>query len=255
MTLSRKQAAGLFEFDEQPPLYATLHDELIAVSQRRKGVSIFEVAADDETEGQQFEAQARYLSLVTERRRMTVWSMPIWKIFAFRPDEEWRIEAYLNFLTARSFQWSDAAEFFKSSLAFGYTEEQAVGWIRANDRRQASWNGLTVFLTMPEKLKAATLDLYARILPSGEEESMSVFYPNTWKLVMRRDAEALSGPDAHIARVSVMSGSVASRFRSEMTRTSDHDDILFKRGSRTLISLINQNTTSAIKFLSKGEWK
>jgi hypothetical protein len=222
----------------------------MAVSQRRKGISILEVSADNEEDAQEFEAQAHKFSLRTERRYGVGPALSI-RLFAFYSEEAWRIAAYQAF-TAAPIRWTESAEFLHSIL-LGYTSEQATRWIEGFSDRRASWYGETVFLAMSEKQKAATLGLYSRVLPCDHAQPMLAFLPPDEHLRMRLDAAQLIPADTAIARVSV------DTFRFGITLLSSRYtggpvELIFDSCTESIISKINTYMTSDIQFLTDGRW-
>lgn len=160
--LAHKQLSELFEVRPQIPRFETLEDELSAVEDGRKGMSVFSFTADG------VESKDVYNTLTVEASnrglllsRITHVESKTTDVLVSHPNEAWRISAYklMRDVTSQN-PYSEGFEMLES-LILGYSAEDMTAWLEERRLRTAGSRGLTIFVVLANR-DLAELDLHGR---------------------------------------------------------------------------------------------
>jgi hypothetical protein len=135
--------------------YPTFTSELDAIRDGRKPMSLFSASLESMLSDESLElyrhAFARGLVVVWQRERTESAALDRQTATAFvaRPEELWRIPAYLAMWQAadETGGWSDAAE-AQQGLLLGYSSHQRAAWRELLRNEYAGWGGQTIYAVL-----------------------------------------------------------------------------------------------------------
>jgi hypothetical protein len=244
----RFDAARLFEpwrAPRHPKPYPTDESALDAVQAGKKGMEMFPIAMGDLAEPRS--ELARWLKLAVERDLVVV--LERGHLFISRPEELWRIPAYLA-LWKTAFvdgRWSDVAE-NQLSYLLGYTAQQRKRWIESQRQHTPAWTCATAYALLNAKQRAIAESVGRRCFgPPESIEGMSLFSPAGEEL--RKNALAQVPRECTLARVGLARNAHTAIFGKPKRGVTE------RKVTRKLAPVLSAGLHSNVQFLTRTGWK
>jgi hypothetical protein len=252
----------LFEKWWRPPgPYPTFTAELDAVHSGVKGMSRYGLPVGEMLRGHRYfvdvlrGALDRDLVIVIQNNRID--GLPFARqepsLFVIRPEELWRIPAYLA-LRDTAFvgggTWHEAAE-AQTSFLLGYTKKQRETWI-ARLREEGDWGGKTIYALLDADRRAHALSAGKRCFgPAAALVGLELFFPRGHFIVKKR-AAMLVPKGLTLARACVAWKVVEPLFgpRSRIGRGFATATVTAKLAAAT-----NAALQSNVQFLTRAGWR
>ncbi len=244
--------SNLFEITVRKPAHPTIADELEAVAGLRKGISVHVLSGDQLDEIGSFKQTARHLNLVTQVVTETLDAVSEVLLFAYRPEQSWRVNAYLwSRSTLFRYGCSDGLEALTSRI-LGYSEEQFSEWIAHHRAGRIGWAGPTRLLLMSRQQRQDLVALYGRVLPKDCNPPIICFYSLNQRHVLRPDAQDCIG-DRFLVRASFVATALSNEFESVYARRRKAD-VLAVACTLEMVDQLNNAMTSPVQFRVGEQW-
>lgn len=173
------------------------------------------------------------------------------ELFVLRPEQVWRIPAYLGLWeAANESSWSDGQEILESTL-LGYDRAMRESWMSAVRRRQVKWGCATIYFLMPHSQLESLAEHGMRCFPRELVASrLTVFQVRSGK-VPRADAGEVA-PEVVIGRAAV-----PHAFRRDLFKEPDEldDDIACRALTEQNIRELNDALESKIQVWTPDGWR
>lgn len=248
-------------FEPAPVLigYRSLEDELGAVKNGAKGMSIFwfsrdevEVGLDEPVEYHSYErvlAVALDLELHVVHRidKPNTRGEQVY-VFVLQHEQMWRIPAYMLSRCPVP-PWSDGLEQVHSRI-LGYSEAQFATWIEGGRWKKAAWGAPTFFaLLLASSLPSLTTLGMKAIALDAIADPLRVFDVRE-DLTVRRDALTRLPADTVLVRFAI-----EREARSLIEGQTEHSGLRFGNISHANLAALNRALRSAIQILEHDGWK
>lgn len=247
---------------EEPPRIKTFDDEIAALVSGEKAFSAMgfprpsfggdEPPDEDYLKLLDIALNAGLLVVHCQRRRPLPKGFPAdIDLFILRPDQVWRIPAYLALWEAANHAswWSDGQEILESTL-LGYDRAMTAAWIAHVHRRQVKWGRATIYFLMTQSQVESLADYGMLCFPRELGAfKITAFEVRSGKLP-RTDAAEVA-PGLVIARAAF-----SHSFRRDLFKEPDEsdDDIVCRTLTEQNIRELNSALESKIQIWSSDGW-
>jgi hypothetical protein len=250
--LDQQSIESLFENGHPMSIYASTDDELVAVRDGAKGMAMTGFDSKEDPGYQRFIQSANECGLSVANRisKEPILGSESVSIFAFKPNEAWRVEALCVVTEALSkYGFSDSSAYIQSRI-LGYTTDQSEQWITSYRHFRSGWQGVPVYLlmTIPDRDEIRRHPRRCLVLPTPVD--VTCVYPVSHNLRLRADASTLIPNELVLGRGSVSDGALRSIFKSVNTQNS----LLIQKCNQEIIETLRQGLFSGIEFWTDTGW-
>lgn len=249
---------GLFSWPRHSPKFKSLDDELDAIANGTKAISLFAFSPREVVDSTA-DLHAEVMRLALQRQLAVTHiggtrGQGQIRVFVYARDHAWRIpalETLYRLCTDGEYGWSEGAEVLESTL-LGYSESDIKGWLDTKRARYVNNHGETIYIILDASQRSELEELGFKAVSAGlVGDALSGFFTTGPGYVAPEAVRALA-PGITIVRAAVTQSYLMSLSKES---GSFDGDILKVSIRKEAIPSFNLALRSGFQVLSPDGWK